>query len=361
VKRIIVVGGGYAGTAVARALDAKFDVVLVEPREAFVHNVAAIRALVEPDLVDKIILPYDHLLKRGKVIRDRVSTVTEGAVTLVSGAQISGDYVVLATGSTYAQPFKPVTDAMADFRAASAATQAGIKAAESIAIVGAGAVGVELAGEIAAKLKGKKITLVSSTPNLFPDFTPGLGKRLAGDLKSMGVTLKMGAMARNLAATDRPQPGPLQLDSGETIAADLVIPVIGAKPATGVLAGIADAAFGSIGRVQVDGWMRPAGLKTVFALGDMAANGDMMTIVAVTRQVPWLAKTLEALASGKPIEHLPAYAPWPSPPILVPLGPRRGASVLPLTKRGLVVGAFLTGSIKGKALFIPRYHKEFGR
>jgi hypothetical protein len=42
------------------------------------------------------------------------------------------------------------------------------------------------------------------------------------------------------------------------------------------------------------------------------------------------------------------------------VGPSHGASVLPVTKKGLVVGPFLTGLIKGKSLFIPRYHKEFG-
>jgi hypothetical protein len=34
---------------------------------------------------------------------------------------------------------------------------------------------------------------------------------------------------------------------------------------------------------------------------------------------------------------------------------------LPFGKSGLVVGDGITSSIKGKALFIPRYHKEFGR
>ena len=47
-KRVVIVGGGYAGTSLARSLDAAVEVVLVEPRDRFVHNVAAIRALVEP-------------------------------------------------------------------------------------------------------------------------------------------------------------------------------------------------------------------------------------------------------------------------------------------------------------------------
>jgi hypothetical protein len=78
------------------------------------------------------------------------------------------------------------------------------------------------------------------------------------------------------------------------------------------------------------------------------------------RQQPWLTKTIRAVLSGKKIERLPGYTPWPSPPVLVPLGPRKGASVLPVTSKGLVVGPFLTSLIKGKSLFIPRYHHEFG-
>ena len=359
-KRVIIVGGGYAGTALARALDSALDVVLVEPREAFMHNVAAIRALVEPGLVDRIILPYGRLLTRGRIVRDRVTAVSEGGVTLASGGSLAGDYVVLATGSTYAQPFKPATDAMDDFRAASSAAHAAIRSAGSVAIVGAGAVGVELAGEIAAAQPGKRIILISATPALFPDFAPGLGARLAADLKAMGVSLKMGVKAEGLADVGQSLAGPLRLDTGETLAADLVIPALGARPATTVLAGHPGARFDRIGRVTVDGWMRPAGLKSVFALGDMVAIGDLMTVVAASRQAPWLARTLKGLAAGQRIEALPLYAPWPAPPILVPLGARRGASVLPVTKSGLVVGPFLTGAIKGKALFIPRYHKDFG-
>ena len=39
-KRVVIVGGGYAGTLLARALDPIAEVVLIEPKAAFVHNVA---------------------------------------------------------------------------------------------------------------------------------------------------------------------------------------------------------------------------------------------------------------------------------------------------------------------------------
>jgi NADH dehydrogenase FAD-containing subunit len=44
---VVVLGGGYAGVQVARPLDDLADVVLVEPKDHFVHNVAALRALVD--------------------------------------------------------------------------------------------------------------------------------------------------------------------------------------------------------------------------------------------------------------------------------------------------------------------------
>lgn len=42
----MVIGGGYGGVTTAKELDDVADIVLVEPKDAFVHNVAALRALV---------------------------------------------------------------------------------------------------------------------------------------------------------------------------------------------------------------------------------------------------------------------------------------------------------------------------
>src|SRR5271163_3746352 len=108
VKRIVIVGG-YAGTMVARALDGVAEVRLIEPRDRFVHNVAAIRAVVEPALLDRLMIPYDRLLRRGSVIRGLAAEIGEARVGLADGTTIEGDIVVAATGSTYARPFKPWT------------------------------------------------------------------------------------------------------------------------------------------------------------------------------------------------------------------------------------------------------------
>jgi hypothetical protein len=64
-------------------------------------------------------------------------------------------------------------------------------------------------------------------------------------------------------------------------------------------------------------------------LRDLAASGDLVTIVAISRQVPWLAKTIKAILAGRSLESQTHYTPWRTLPILVPLEPKRGASELP--------------------------------
>lgn len=54
---VAVLGGGYAGVNVAKSLDDVAEVLLIEPKEAFVHNVASLRALVAPSWLPRVYLP----------------------------------------------------------------------------------------------------------------------------------------------------------------------------------------------------------------------------------------------------------------------------------------------------------------
>jgi NADH dehydrogenase FAD-containing subunit len=356
VKRVIIVGGGYAGTMVARALDGIAEVRLIEPRDRFVHNVAAIRAIAEPALLDRLIIPYDRMLRRGSVLQGRAVEIGERRVRLADGATVEGDIVVAATGSAYASPFKPQSASAADFAADSRASHEALLAARSVAIVGGGAVGVELAGEITAAYPDKSVTLLASSPSLLPGYSDKLSAALAAQLEAQGVTLRLGARVNGLETVDRPFAGSLSV-AGQVFAADLVFPAIGARPH---IPPIPEASFGAGGRLEVDAWLRPSGQRGVFALGDAAETGDSMTIVAITRQAPWLVKTLKAVMAGRAVESLAPYAPWSAPAILVPLGPRTGASLLPVTRGGVMFGRRTTAALKGRDLFIPRYRKEFG-
>jgi len=354
-KHIIIVGGGYAGANLAHALDRVARVTLVEPREAFVHNVAAIRSVIFPELLDRIIIPYDRLLSEGDVIRARAGRIEEGGVLLEDGRRIDGDIVIAATGSSYAQPFKPNTDDMAGFRTRQAALHDAVLGAGTIAIVGAGPVGVELAAEIAAHHPGKTVTLFAGSDAVVPGVSEKLSRRLHGQIAQLGIEMRLGVMTEGLQSTDAPFSGSFEV-SGKRVSADLVIPVFGARPVLPPLEG--DQA--QPGRLQVDPWMRPGGTRTLFAFGDAADNGDPMTIIAVRRQMGWLLKALKALLSGADVETVAPYRPADKPFLLVPLGPNSGSSIFPLSRGGWLTGPRLTQKLKGRDLFIEKTRKELG-
>ena len=172
----MVLGGGYAGVQVARPLDDVADVVLVEPKDDFVHNVAALRALADPSWLERIYLPYDGLLGRGRVIRDQAVKADASRVVLASGAE-SPDYLVLATGSGYPFPAK------SDVPQHRGGARPGARHARGAGRCGPGAaarrgpVGIELAGEIKAVWPGKQVTLVDVAGDV-------LGERYRADLKA---------------------------------------------------------------------------------------------------------------------------------------------------------------------------------
>lgn len=358
--KVAIIGGGYAGFELAKALDSHVEVTLIEAREAFVHNVAAPRSVAEPELIERIVFPYDRLLSRGQVVRGRASAIDAVGVTLHEGQRIEADAIIVATGSTYAAPFKPQGDSVDQFKAQLREASEQVIAAERIVIVGAGAVGVELAGEIKAVHPAKQVALVSDQAQMFPMYRAELHQALLSKLTRLGVELFLGQAASGLAGIDMPHQGEISLPDGTRLAG-LIVPAIGALVADSPAHALLGVDRKPNGQLAVDGWLRPSRLPNVFAIGDLAATGEGMTVVSASRHAPWLAKTIRSLAQGKPLESLPVYKPWKVPPILIPLGPERGASVMPIGSKGMVVGDWLTAKIKGKQLFLPRYIKDFGR
>lgn len=357
---VVIIGGGYAGCDLAKRLDSHMQVTLIEQRRAFVHSPAMIRALVKPELIADSIIPYDHLLKNGKVIQAKVTEIGEQHVRLDSGEQVDADYIVVATGSQNLSVFKPQesqdTDAVDAMIAANLHAHEQIKSAHHIAIVGAGAVGIELAGEIAAAKPDKQLTLISSDQRLLPTFPASLGKSITKKLTAASVDIVLGQRVTDLADRSAPFSAPLTLDNGQVIDADLVFPCIGSRANTSLFDGMEHIKHGSGGRIKTNAQMQIENYPRVFLLGDVGDVGDAMTIVAQARQVPWLAKTLKQLAQGKALTELSAFKPWKNAPILLPLGEHTGSSHLMV----MTAGNWITRMMKGKDLFIPKYQKLLG-
>lgn len=104
-KKVVILGGGYAGASLARSLDKKiFEVVLIDNKSTFENKIGAYHVLVEPNSMQKNILPHQSYLHQANAIVGQVETITPSFVQ-VNGHKISFDYAVIATGSRYEVPF----------------------------------------------------------------------------------------------------------------------------------------------------------------------------------------------------------------------------------------------------------------
>ncbi|OLE29182.1 MAG: FAD-dependent oxidoreductase [Catenulispora sp. 13_1_20CM_3_70_7] len=300
-KKVAIVGGGYGGAKAAKLLDEDLDVILIDPKDAFVHSAAALRALVRPDWADNIFFPYETLLKNGTVVRDHAVGVDPRGVQLARGGRVHADYVVLASGSSYAFPAKMHTDVADDALTALRSAHRELTGANRVLILGAGPVGLELAGEIKAEWPDKQVTLVDPAGELLPGFLPELVADLRRQLDEIGVEVRLGA---GLAAAPPTAPGTageftVSDKTGTELTADIWFRAHGSAIRTGFLDSVIPR--NDLGQVRVTERLNVEGYETVYALGDIT-------------DVP---------------ETAAAYQPIPVKVILLPLGPAAGVGQFP--------------------------------
>jgi NADH dehydrogenase FAD-containing subunit len=354
---VAVLGGGYAGVNVAKSLDDVAEVLLIEPKEAFVHNVAALRALVAPSWLPRVYLPYAGLLSYGRVIRDRAAKVDAGRVELAGGQVIQPDYIVLATGSAYPFPAKSDLESTAAAHDQVLATHAALAAAPRVLLLGAGPVGIELAGEISAIWPDKHITLVDVAGDILgARFRPELKAEIRRQLAALGIRLLLGTQ---LVTGPPGEPGELgtftvRTEAGEELTADIWFRCYGVRPVSDYLTGSLAAARQPDGRVAVAPSLQVIGQGRVFALGDVA-TADHPMAGAAGRQAAVVAANIRAFITGQ--GELAEYEA-PPPGIVVPIGPAGGAG-----QRGgqdELLTAEVVAELKGRDMMVDRYIELLG-
>jgi apoptosis-inducing factor 2 len=352
----VVIGGGYGGVNVAKTLDPDLDVVLVEPKDAFVHNIGALRALVEPTFLPKIFLPYDRLLANGRVVRERAVDVSAHRVVLASGEAIDADYVVLATGSAYPFPAKSdahdAADAIDNYRAA----YDELTRANRVLLVGAGPVGIELAGEIVAKWPEKHVILLDLADDVLGDrFRPDLRAELRTQLVDLGVELVLGEGLREFPPTAANEFATFTVttNAGRQITADIWFQCFGVTPISDYLGDDLAAARLPSGFVTVGPALQVAGHENVFAIGDVSTADAKMAGMA-GMQAALVAQNIIKLVNGD--HDLAAYEPYGTA-IVVPIGPEGGSGQLPGQEE--LASREMVASLKGRDLMVDRYGDFF--
>jgi NADH dehydrogenase FAD-containing subunit len=354
---VVVIGGGYGGVTVAKALDESSNVMLIEPKEAFMHNIAALRALVDPTWLPRIFLPYDGLLTNGRVVRDRAVSVDPHRVVTASGEEFPADFVVLATGSRY--PFPAKTDLVDTHHAQEQVRQANrdLTQADRVLLIGAGPVGIELAGEIRAVWPEKAIVLLDVADEILGGpYMPELKAELRRQLLEARVELILGSPLQQAPPTVPGELGTFTVatEAGTEIVADIWFRCYGVVPNSDYLGDELGAARRSDGFIEVGPTLQVAGQTTVFAVGDISTADSKMAAFA-RHQAATVVENINSLAQGQ--SDLAQYEPM-GVAIAVPIGPTGGAGQFP--GQDGVEGQETISQAKGQHMMVDQFGELFG-
>src|SRR3989338_10845813 len=104
-KKVVIIGGGFAGSLIAKGLQDSFLTILIDTKDYFEFTPGILRTLVEPEHSIKIQVMHKTYLKKTTFIRGEVSEVTNNSV-IIWKKKILFDYLIICSGSTYNKPIK---------------------------------------------------------------------------------------------------------------------------------------------------------------------------------------------------------------------------------------------------------------
>ncbi|KAK7982005.1 hypothetical protein PG996_009694 [Apiospora saccharicola] len=354
---VVVLGGSFAGLQVAHRLlkhtrntHKDIKVILVSKDSHFFFNLASVRAVVpgvlkeeqynlpiEPGFAKYPAENFEFIV--GSAEAADLDAKTVRVVTATGERSLSYDHLVLGTGTRYMDANSPwkANGTNEEVMASVRTTQEKIRAAQHIVIAGAGATGVETAGEIRYEFKDKTVVLLSSGDQILG------GDAIAGNAESellkLGVQVKLNARVKGANEMSDEGKTEVHLENGETILTDFYMPTMGVLPNTDYLPVkvLRDDKY-----VLVDEFGRVKNAENVWAAGDIISEPKSSFIIA-DKQAAGVAKNIDLLLNGKkttPVKLIPVDV------FVCAVGRSRGAGRM----AGIKVFSFMVYMIKGKTL-----------
>jgi NADH dehydrogenase len=264
VKTIAIVGGGFAGTALLRALDGRlpegFELVLISDESYTTFNPMLPEAVGASVFPEQVVAPIRQMIRHARFIMGRVTGVdparrTLRCETLAGTLDQPYEHLVLAFGNRarldllpglaeHGLALKTVGDAM-HIRNMVLRRVAHIELTSDPAlrarlghfvVIGGGFSGVETAGELVDCLAGirryyprvaageLKVTLLQDQPRLLLELSERLGNAAPTSLAKRGVAVRTNTRAKCIGERG------VMLGDGELVSAATVICTIGTRP-----------------------------------------------------------------------------------------------------------------------------------
>jgi NADH dehydrogenase len=339
--RVVVVGGGFAGLNVTRALDgAPVEVTVVDRTnhhlfQPLLYQVAA--GILPPGLIAPALRSIIKRQTNARALLAEVMSIDLANREVCTEAPdgrpltLSYDTLVVAGGAThsyfgkdefakYAPGMKTIEDArylrdrvLSAFEMAELSTDPQERAELlTFVVIGAGPTGVELVGQIAElahtvlvrdyrsfDTSDARIILLEGAPNVLPPFDKRLQEYTRRQLEEMGIEIHLNTLAVDMDDNSVTVKGP---NGNETIRCRTRIWAAGvaASPLAKVLADQSGAETDRAGRILVNPDCTVPGHPEVFAIGDMISLNKLPGVAQPALQEgKYVGKVIRARLAGK--------------------------------------------------------------
>ncbi|MEM9273141.1 MAG: NAD(P)/FAD-dependent oxidoreductase [Cyanobacteria bacterium P01_F01_bin.143] len=334
-NRVVIVGAGFGGLQAAQSLAHKAVEVILIDRHNYHSFIPLLYQVVTAQLApEQVAVPIRTLLRKSPNISffpGEVRAIDFAAkIVQLEEETLTYDYLVLATGSrsqffgidsanNHAFPLKTLVQAITLRNHLLSCFEQGERELDfaqrqkllTIAIVGGGATGIELAGSLVElvndalrkdypRLNSQEVTiiLVHSGDRLFAEFPNSLGEYTVKKLRRLGVKVMLQSKVKTVSDQG------FELDDGSYFAAATVIWAAGVEGA--IPKSFPFPQTGDKGKIMVSPTLQLAAYPEVFAIGDLAhVDSDNQNLSGVApealQQGVYVAKAIEKIIQGKPV------------------------------------------------------------